>query len=237
MDTARARSFGSVARAYDRARASYPQEAVEWVLAPVGARAGLRVVDLGAGTGRLSAVLLGMGVDVVAVEPDDDMRALVPADAHALSGTAERLPLSDGSVDAVVVGQAWHWFDHQQALSEARRVLRPGGALGLLWNVFDDRVPWVTELAAAAAAEDRLSATDDEPPYDGEPVPERRQFAHCQTMTRDLLIDNLASRSRTVLMAPAARGDLLRRARDLAPADTFELPWVCDTWRAQMVAT
>jgi len=88
--------------------------------------------------------------------------------------------------------------------------------------------------SAAAAAEDRLSAADGERPYDGEPLPERRQFAHRQSMTRELLIDNLASRSRTVLMAPAARGDLLRRARDLAPADPFELPWVCDTWRARM---
>ncbi|MEO7745935.1 MAG: SAM-dependent methyltransferase, partial [Actinomycetota bacterium] len=81
MQSARSRSFGSVARAYDRARASYPGEAVAWVLSPAGAAAGLRVVDLGAGTGRLSAVLLGMGADVVAVEPDDAMRALVPAGA------------------------------------------------------------------------------------------------------------------------------------------------------------
>ncbi len=233
MDIGRACSFGSVAQTYDRARASYPREAVEWVLERVPAGAGMRVLDLGAGTGRLSAVLLGMGVEVVAVEPDDEMRALVPPGAKALAGTAERLPLPDGCVDAVVVGQAWHWFDQGQALSEVRRALRPGGVLGLLWNVFDDRVPWVTELTTAAAAEDRLSAVDDEPPYDGEPVPERRQFTHRQAMTRDLLVDNLASRSRTVLMAPAARDDLLRRVRNLAPADAFELPWVCDTWRAQ----
>jgi len=94
-------------------------------------------------------------------------------------------------------------------------------------------VPWVAELAAASSVEDRLSALDDELPYDGGPVPERRQFAHSQAMTRDLLVDNMASRSRTVLMPPAEREDLLRRVRDLAPADAFELPWICDSWRAR----
>ena len=137
-------------------------------------------------------------------------------------------------MDAVLVGQAWHWFDQEQALAQVRRVLRPGGVLGLLWNVFDDRVPWVADLVAASAAEDRLSAMDDELPYEGQPVPERREFAHRQAMTRDLLVDNLASRSGTVLMTPADRDDLLRRVRELAPSDTFELPWVCDTWRAQV---
>jgi len=226
----------SVAQTYDRARASYPQKAVEWVLEPVRLSTDTRVLDLGAGTGRLSTVLLGMGVEVVAVEPDEAMRALVPAGATALAGTAEQVPLPDQSVDAVLVGQAWHWFDHQQALAQVRRVLRPGGALGLLWNVFDDRVPWVAELVAASAAEDRLSAMDDELPYEGEPVSVRREFPHRQAMTRDLLVENLASRSGTVLMAPEARQDLLRRVRDLAPAEAFELPWVCDTWRARLRA-
>lgn len=234
MDTARHRTFGSVAQTYDRARASYPQRAVEWVLEPARVSAGRRVLDLGAGTGRVSSVLLGLGVEVVAVEPNDAMRALVPAGATALAGTAEQVPLPDWSVDAVLVGQAWHWFDNQQALAQVRRVLRPGGVLGLLWNVFDDRVPWVAELVAASAAQDRLSAMDDELPYEGKPVPVRQEFPHHQAMTRDLLVDNLASRSGTVLMAPAAREDLLRRVRDLAPAEAFGLPWVCDTWRAQM---
>ena len=233
MDTARARSFGNVATLYDRARASYPREAVEWVLQPRPTGAGLRVLDLGAGTGRLSAVLLGLGAEVVAVEPDDAMRQLIPAPARALAGTAEHVPLADASVDAVLVGQAWHWFDSEQALAQVHRVLRPGGVLGLLWNVFDDRLPWVAKLVAATAAEDRLSARDGALPYAGEPVPERREFAHAQAMTRDLLVDNLASRSTTVLMPPTARQDLLRRVRDLAPADAFEVPWVCDTWRAR----
>ncbi len=225
-----------MARTYDRARASYPSEAVAWALSPAGAAAGLRVVDLGAGTGRLSAVLLGVGADVVAVEPDDAMRALVPAGARALAGTAEQVPLPDHSVDAVLVGQAWHWFDQQRALVEVRRVLRPGGVLGLLWNVFDDTVPWVSELVAVTAAEDRLSAMEEQLPYEGSPVPERRLFAHRQPMTRDLLVNNVASRSRTVLMGPAARATLLQQVRDLPPEESFEVPWVCDTWRARVPA-
>ena len=235
MDPARALAFGSVAATYDRARASYPPEALAWALESVEVSPGTRVLDLGAGTGRLSTVLLGMGLEVVAVEPDDAMRARVPVRAHPMAGTAEQVPLPDASVDAVVVGQAWHWFDAEKALAEVRRVLRPGGVLGLLWNIFDDRLPWIADLVALCSAEDRLSAMDDEPPYDGDPVPERRTFAHHQAMTRELLVDNLASRSVTVLMSPADRQEALRRVHDLAPSDTFELPWICDTWRAQFL--
>ena len=216
-----------MAQIYDRARASYPVEAVRWVLPEQAAR----VLDLGAGTGRLSSVLLGLGLDVLAVEPDDAMRALVPGRARALAGTAEQVPLPDAAVDAVLVGQAWHWFDAERALAEAVRVLRPSGVLGLLWNVFDDRVPWVAELVAAAQAEDRRSAMDDTPPVPGA---QRREVAHRQPMTRDLLVDNIASRSRVVLMGAADRAALLARVRGLAPADTFEVPWICDTWRARV---
>src|ERR1700710_654683 len=103
------------------------------------------------------------------------MRALVPAAAQALAGSAEQVPLPDRSVDAVLVGQAWHWFDQARALAEVRRVLRPGGTLGLLWNVFDDRVPWVAELVALTGAQDRLSAEDAaEPVVAGLPHERRR---------------------------------------------------------------
>jgi SAM-dependent methyltransferase len=158
------------------------------------------------------------------------MRALVPAGARALAGTAERLPLPDASVDAVVVGQAWHWFDEDRALAEVRRVLRPGGVLGLLWNVFDDRVPWVAELVALTEAGDRLSAEDTLPHVAGL-TGELRRFVHTQAMTPDLLVENIRSRSGTVLLPPEQRAARLGRVRELAPDEAFDLTWVCHTVR------
>ena len=138
----RAGSFGAAAEVYDRSRPSYPVEAVRWAL-PQDAR---RVLDLGAGTGKLTAVLLDLGLDVVAVEPSAEMRARIPARAEVLDGSAERIPLPDGSVDAVLAAQAFHWFDLDVALPEIARVLRPGGTLGVLWNERDESVEWVRRV-------------------------------------------------------------------------------------------
>src|SRR4051812_12101086 len=136
-DQRRAQSFGGVADDYHRARPGYPVEAVRWLLGS----SPLDVVDLGAGTGKLTAVLVGEGHRVVAVEPLEPMRsrlvAALPA-TPALEGSAEEIPLPDGCADAVVVGQAFHWFDVEPALREIARVLRPGGTLGLLWNARDE---------------------------------------------------------------------------------------------------
>ena len=141
----RSLSFGSAAAAYERGRPSYPPEAIDWLLPP-GAR---RVLDLGAGTGKLTTRLVERGLDVVAVDPIPDMlevlRASLP-ETPALEGTAEEIPLEDNSVDAVLVAQAWHWVDPQRAVPEVARVLRPGGRLGLVWNTRDERLGWVREL-------------------------------------------------------------------------------------------
>ena len=139
-------------------------DAVRSVL-PAGAR---HVLDLGAGTGKLTSVLLDLGLDVIAVEPDDAMRALVDPRATGLAGTAERVPLADASIDGVLVGQAWHWFDPASAVAEVRRVLRPGGTLGLLWNLLDDGVPWCAEVARLVGMEDRLSALGGNPGSDSD---------------------------------------------------------------------
>lgn len=157
----RARSFGVLAEQYERTRPSYPEQAITASL-PAGAA---RVVDVGAGTGKLTAVLVRLGLEVVAVEPDPQMaevlaRLLPGVDLRA--GSAEALPLSEGDYDAVFFGQSWHWTDPVVAGEEAARVLRPGGALVLLWNVTDDTTPWVRRLRDLTGTEARLS--DFEPP-------------------------------------------------------------------------
>src|SRR6185437_488336 len=129
----RALTFGAEAERYARARPTYAEEAVRFALPAVPCR----VADVGAGTGKLTEVLLRLGCDVVAVEPDDAMRERIQG-AETRAGSAEELPLPDGSFDAVVCGQAFHWFDRERFLPEAARVLRPGGTLGVLWNWLDD---------------------------------------------------------------------------------------------------
>jgi SAM-dependent methyltransferase len=137
---AAAEGFSRSAEAYERGRPRYPAAALELLLRRLPA--GAAVLDLAAGTGVLTRPLLDAGLEVVAVEPVAEMRAALPASVRALEGTAEAIPLPDASVDAVVVGQAFHWFDGRAALPEIHRVLRPDGLLALFWNrrVPDDRV-------------------------------------------------------------------------------------------------
>lgn len=233
MDPRRALSFGAAADAYALARPGYPVDAVRFVL-PEQPR---RVLDLGAGTGKLTAVLLDLGLDVVAVEPDDAMRAHVDPRAEVLPGTAEDLPVDDASVDAVVVGQAWHWFSLPAALASVQRVLRPGGTLGLLWNVLDDTEGWARELADAVGMEDRLSlvGTDQTRPFD-EPDDlgpwSRELFRHAQPADADLVVANMASRSIVIMRPQQERLELLGRVRSVVPETAFEVPWVTDAWRA-----
>jgi len=153
-----ARSFGAEAARYAAARPSYPDAAIDYAL--TGNRG--VVLDLGAGTGKLTARLAGRADELIAVEPDDQMRAelarAVPQ-ARVLEGSAEQLPLADGSVDAILVGQAFHWFARPAADQEMARVLRPGGVAGLIWNFPDRTVGWVSEL---------YQATRDQAPVRGE---------------------------------------------------------------------
>ncbi|MEW1910920.1 class I SAM-dependent methyltransferase [Kitasatospora sp. NPDC085895] len=145
-------SFGSAARLYDSIRPTYPVRAVAWA---VGATP-MRVLDLGAGTGLLAGALRAAGHEVVAVEPDERMRA-VAAERHpgarVVAGSAEDIPLPDGSVDAVVVGQAHHWFTPQDALLQIHRVLREDGVFAALWNIRDDRTPRVAALSGIVGSE------------------------------------------------------------------------------------
>ncbi len=138
-DTAR-RGFASAAEAYERSRPGYPPEAIAWLADAAGIGPGSTVVDLAAGTGKPTRALVATGARLVAIEPVAPMRdllaGLVP-EATVLDGTAEAIPLPDSSADVVTVAQAFHWFDGPAALAEIHRVLRPGGALALVWNVRD----------------------------------------------------------------------------------------------------
>ncbi|GGT29024.1 class I SAM-dependent methyltransferase [Nonomuraea spiralis] len=147
-----ASSFGTAAVAYAEHRPDYARAAVRWALE---AAPGPRVLDLGAGTGKLTATLAELGAEVVAVEPDPamlaELRRSLPG-VRALAGSAEAIPLPDGSVDAVVAGNAMHWFDMAVAGPEIARVLAPGGVLAGLWNLMDDRVEWVAGLARVSGS-------------------------------------------------------------------------------------
>lgn len=158
-----ARSFGAEAARYAEARPSYPDAAIDYAL--TGNRGVL--LDLGAGTGKLTARLTNRADELIAVEPDDQMRAelirTVPQ-ARVLEGSAEHIPLADGSVDAILVGQAFHWFGRPAADREMARVLRPGGVVGLIWNFPDRTVDWVIELYQATRDHAQLRGHDD--PHD-----------------------------------------------------------------------
>jgi SAM-dependent methyltransferase len=220
-------SFGAAATAYAEHRPDYAQAAVRWALelAP-----GLRVLDLGAGTGKLTATLVGLGADVVAVEPDSAMRAelcrALPA-VRALPGSAEAIPLPDASVDAVLAGNALHWFDMAVAGPEIARVLAPGGILAGLWNVMDDRVDWVAALeqvsgSAAIGPRDTLSnwraaTADIRIPSTGPGArfssPEQAEFPHGQRRSADSLVATLATRAGMLVMPEPDRAATLGRIR------------------------
>lgn len=243
----RALSFGPVADRYDRIRPGYPEAALRWA---VGDRPA-RVVDLGAGTGILTRALAALGYEVVPVEPDEAMRARLAAaspDLTPLAGFAEQVPLPDASVDAVVAGQAYHWFDREPTHAEAARILRPGGVFAPLWNRRDESEPWVAALSAIAdddtgdrGIREPLSGPDSFGPRFG-PVT-RATFDHTTPMTADMLVGLVATRS-YYLTAPAARQrELERRVRDLcashpdlAGRSTFDLPYRTFVYRAVRLA-
>ncbi len=230
----------TIAETYERGRPDYAGSAVDYVLAPVRGRPGLRALDLGAGTGKLTRLLTDRGVDSVAVEPAAGMREVlarvVPA-AAVLPGSAEAIPLPDASVDLVVAGQAFHWFDRAVALPEIARVLRPGGVLGIFYNARDDAVAWVRALSEIIGETgDHASETRDYLPPDLGPLfgpAELHRTTHEQPLDAGSLVDLVSSRSYAIRMPAGERDQLLARVAELArthPAlvgrQYFSMPYV-----------
>jgi SAM-dependent methyltransferase len=235
----RAGSFEHGAAAYAASRPTYPEAAVDWAV-PSGAR---DVLDLAAGTGKLTAPLVARGLAVVAVEPSDAMRAELARDlpaVRALRGTAEATGLPDASVDAVTVGQAWHWFDPAPASAEIARVLRPGGRLTVVWNVRDEDEPWVGAFTAIIHRGDPLPTHFAEPVLGPEfTTPEAAQFRWSQPFRPAELRTLAASRSFLLMMAPDERearlgeiDELVATHPALAGRETIEIPYVTYAWRA-----
>lgn len=241
----RASSFGAAAAAYAEHRPGYPPAAIDWALEPVtgrpttsgsppGASTALRILDLGAGTGKLTGQIVahqiaGQPASVVAVEPDPNMRAEFSArlpDVTILAGRAEAIPLPDASVHAVLAGQAAHWFDLDSAMPEIARVLAPGGVLAGLWNAEDDRVEWVAGLHLASGRKPVTSFTafaeraGEEGPaawlaagrefFD---PPAHAMFGHSHTRTADSLVETMRTHSMFLVMEPAEREAVLARVR------------------------
>jgi SAM-dependent methyltransferase len=240
----RARSFGGVADAYDRGRPGYPAAAITWLLGPEP----LDVVDLGAGTGKLTEALVAAGHRVVAVEPLAQMSALLRAKlpgVTVLSAHAEATGLADASVDAAVAGAAFHWFDQARVFPEIRRILRPPGMLGLLGNRFDRAVAWIDRFATVAGSQGtggRANWPDAEALGAWFATIEDGAFPHAHPIDRGRLRDLAVSRSHVATMAPDQRRALLQQVDavwdtepELQGRDEVALAYVTQVRRARGV--
>jgi SAM-dependent methyltransferase len=239
--------YSRAAEVYERSRPDYPSEAVDRLIQELEISEDCSVLDLGAGTGKLTRMLLSTGARITAVEPVSEMREAlaraVPGGA-VIAGTAEAIPAADGAFDAVVCAQAFHWFAGERALAEIHRVLRPRGRLALLWNLRDESVGWVRQLSNIIDG------------YRGETPDERTglwrvafsstdlfgtlhqlRFQHRQTLDREGLVDRVASVSYIAILTEEDRARVLDEVRelarshpDLAGRDRFELPYVTDLY-------
>ena len=242
----RARSFGSVAGHYSSLRPGYPDDVVAFALSSGdGCARRLRVLDLAAGTGLLTAPLAAAGHDVVAVDPAAGMLAQLAArlpSVTALQGTAEAIPLPDADVDVVTAAQAAHWFDPAPAAAELRRVLRPGGAVTFVWNMRDDRVAWSAELDALLAREhvERFSPRGVTEAFVRELDADLQTYESVavQRQTPDDVVAGLATRSYVATMSEQRRDDFLAAVRELLAThpdtrgrEVVEVRLVSSAWR------
>ncbi len=230
-------SFAGVADAYDRARPSYPAEAAAWLTG----RSPSRVVELGAGTGKLTDRLLELGHHVVATDPVDEMLGhlrLRHPDLEVHTSPAEAIPVATRSVDTVVAAQSFHWFDVTTSLREAARVLKPEGRIALVWNVRDERVPWVRKLGALIGTQHHdLDPTDVLVASKLFGYVEEETFRFWQPMRRQVLADLVSSRSNVAMMDPRAKDRVLRKVDELfeeyeTGPDGLLMPYVTRCYRA-----
>jgi ubiquinone/menaquinone biosynthesis C-methylase UbiE len=228
------RGFGLAADAYERGRPDYPAAAIEWLVDRLDLRPGRTVVDLAAGTGKLTRLLVPTGAEVIAVEPIAEMRAKIE-NARVLAGTAEAIPLEDASVDAVTVAQAFHWFRAEEALREIHRVLRPGGGLALVYNVRDERDP----VQAAASA--IMQPLEEKVPRRGKrnwreviDASETATFDHAQLVDEDAFVERFTSVSFIAAAPPEERAAIEEQLRALARdvGTPIRLPYVTEIYLA-----
>ncbi|MDN4475649.1 class I SAM-dependent methyltransferase [Demequina sp. SYSU T00192] len=240
--TDRSTSFGQAAADYARGRPGYPDDAVAWMLDGVE---GL-VVDVGAGTGKLTEAVLRARHDVLAVDPDPVMLATLEAHvprARTLRGRAEEIPLPDASAGAVVLGQAWHWVDVEAASAEIARVLAPGGVLGLVWNIRDERDPWVaalTRIIGHSAAEILIAEGGPRVAAPFGPL-ETHESVWTRPITASSLHALVRSRSGYITGPDALKRDidtaldaLIARTDGLADGGEVAMPYVTHAFRARV---
>jgi SAM-dependent methyltransferase len=218
-------TYGASSDAYERGRPSYPSEAVACVVDGLAIGPSSVVVDLAAGTGKLTRLLAPTGARLVAVEPVASMRATLVetvAGVEVVAGTAEALPFAPASVDALVVAQAFHWFQVAPALAEAARVVRPGGGMALLWNQRDDWVPWVAELYRLMRWRERPVPSYEDVDWAAtvagvgafSPL-EQRAFPNPHEVDADALVDRVLSTSHIGVLPPHEQAVLADRVRRL----------------------
>ena len=221
--------FSAGAEAYEEARPAYPSDAVRWLIDQLRIGPSSRVADLGAGTGKFTALLTPPVRRMIALEPVEAMRVIlrraVPS-AHVVGGAAEAIPLRDGGADAIVAAQAFHWFDGRRALEEIHRVLRPQGGLGLVWNARDRARSWVDELSRIVDAYGNAIRRHETEEWkvafampNGFSALEQAEFPNPQEVDEEHVVRRVASTSFIATLPEAERDRVLGRVRDLIRSD------------------